>query len=455
MSALHDATALVEHLRGADEPFMVRRGEPGPRWTDADEHRAAYERDPQLYALSALADRVRPGQRARVLYQLLAASRNGLSREVRDTLDRVAGWLATALPAQDVLRVFLALRRARANHKHTSRLLLRWVLNHPALEELARWRRPALVDCLEHALGRDVARACAKLCAADTPAPYVQQHLLRFADNPARIVPVVRYLYRHGTLPPVPAGRMALAGLAPVAPAQAAERLKTVTATNRGDVAATLVHMYRGGATPELRQALERYVEQAALTLPHYEGRIAVVLDLSASTRGYGEREFALASQSQALRLILGRCCTDLQVVAVGGDGGDPPRPEGATDLAAALLDALEAQPDLVVIVSDGYENTAAGDLARVVATLPGLGIQTPIVFCHSKFTAKDDLTLRRPAPQLPEMEFWHQEDFADLLWSLFAHAAGERGVEFLRAQLLRRLDLLQKEAQPWTCPSS
>jgi hypothetical protein len=450
MSTLQDATTFVEHLRSGDKSFRVLRGESGPRWDDADQHQAAWERDPELYALSAVADRVRPAQRARVLFQVLDRTWAGLPEAVRVTLERVAGWLATVLPADDAVSVFLAVRRSRANHKHASRLLLRWLLNHPALEELAARRRRALVDCLEHAMGRNVARACARLLDGADASPYLRRYLLRFADDVERMAAVVRFLYRRAVLPAVPAGCPALDEVTPRADAEpAAERLKTVTATNRGDVAATLVHIYRGGATEELRRALDCYVEDAAATLPHYDGTVALVLDASASTQGYGERAFACISQSQALCLVLERCCANLRVYTVGGSG-DPPRPEGATNLAGTLLDALEGNPDLVAVVSDGYENDGAGDLARVVATLPAAGVRTPVVFCHSKFTAKDDLTLRRPAPALPELEFWHEEDFAEVLWSLFAGAGG-RGTDYLRSQLRRRLALLEKETRPWT----
>jgi hypothetical protein len=380
----------------------------------------------------------------RVLFQLLSASRAGLAAEVRRTLDRAAAVLATVLPSAKVLTVFLALRRCRANHKHTRRFVLCWLLNHPAAEDLAARRRRAFVDCLEHALGRDVARACARLAdEADTP-PYLRRNLLRYADEPERARALLRGVYGRA---PMPAVRQAWRAAPAAEPA--VERFKTVTATNRGDFCATLVHMYRGGATAALRQALERYVEQATAPLPGYDGPLALVLDASASTRGYGEREFACIAQSQALRLVLERCCAELRVYAVGG-AGELPRPEGATDLAAAVLDALDGLPDLVAVVSDGYENHAGGDLARVVASLGACGVRTPVVFCHSKFTAKDDLALRRPAPQLPELEFWHQDDFSEVLWSLFTLASGDRRNEFVRRQLLRRLAQAQEEARPW-----
>ncbi|MBD2741540.1 hypothetical protein [Coleofasciculus sp. FACHB-1120] len=231
-----------------------------------------------------------------------------------------------------------------------------------------------------------------------------------------------------------------------------------ITATNRGDISATLVHLYRRGKSPELMSALQHYVEQAAVNLPKFSGQVALVLDASASTRSYGDREYCSLAQSVALKLVLEKCCANLKVHTLGGVG-ELPMPEGYTDLAGALLDALEDSPDLVAIVSDGYENMYPGDLERVVATLPQLGIHTPIVFCHSKFTALDDLELRRPAANLLQREFWHQDDFEDLLNSLFAIAlprslriAGAKQTEASLQEFLRqKLTFQEKELATWT----
>jgi hypothetical protein len=384
---------------------------------------------------------------------LLAHSRAGLPAEARQTLDRVAAQLLTTLNPNQVLTVFLALRRARCNHKHTRRAVLRYLLNHPRLEALARQRRPALVDGLEHVLGKDVARACARSLAAGEPtSTYVRRHLLRFAGDPERAAQVFLYLYHRGECPaPISQANLEPQTLGEVA-ARTEELPRTITATNRGEIAATMVHIYRGGGNAELQAALDRYTREAVSTLPRFDGTVALVLDASASTRGYGEREYCVISQSEAFRRVLEQCCARLSVFQVGGSGR-PPRPEGDSDLATALLDALDADPDVVAVVSDGYENQLQGDLGRVVASLPAAGVRTPVVFCHSKFSGKDDLDLRRPAPQLPELEFWHQRDFADVLWLLFAHARPPRAEAFLRSELHQRLACLESGRQTWITP--
>ncbi|GAA4070528.1 MULTISPECIES: hypothetical protein [Actinomadura] len=431
-----DTPTLLTHLETHAVPLTLPRG--GTLcWDDADLHRAAYTADPEGYALLALAPGVRPWQRARVLLQVLAASQAGLDDATRATLARLARVLTLALPPAHVITVLLGLRRLRANHKHTTRAALRFVLEHPDADALIAARRPALLDSFEHALGKATARGCARRIAdGDTGSDYLQRRLLRFLTAPHHALRRVPALYAAGPQE----------ATAPHEPVLAVERARrypgTVTATNRGDIAATLVHLYRGGPAEELYVALGRYLAAAVAAYPRFPGTVALVLDASASMRGYGERQWALMSQAAALRMVLSQVCDRVEVVEVGGDERVP---RGATDLATGVLDALAAGPDLVAVVSDGYENVFPGDLARVAATLPHVGVTTPVLFCHAMFTPTDDLTLRRPAPALPQRGFWHQDDFDELLPWMFGHCAA--GEPWLRTALRTRLDALDRQA--------
>ncbi|MGK7877337.1 MAG: VWA domain-containing protein [Xenococcaceae cyanobacterium] len=442
---------LLEHLRTDNTPFILRRDRTPPKWHDAAVHQSAWEQNPQLYALLAVIETVQPWQKVRILFQLLQTSRAGMSKDSRRLLERVTALLLAILHPDQILTVFLALRRVRANHKHTARAILNYILNHPHFEDMAICRRPTVVDCLEHAMGKNVARACAKMLSeSSTDKQYLHRHLFRFARDPEWVKLILPFLYKQET-PQTGNGNYKLVHTRYSEKLEQHQlRPKTVTATNRGDIAATLVHLYRGGKSHQLQQALNRYVEDAAEKLPKFKGQMALVLDASASSRSYGEREFCTLSQSVALQIVLEKCCENLQVHTVGGDGY-PPMPEGNTDLAVPLLDALESEPDLVAILSDGYENVYPGDLERVVEALPKAGVQTPVVFCHSKFTPSDDLTLRSPAPNLPQLEFWHQDDFEDLLLSIFSMVKGKDGEACLQEFLLKKLDQVEKELIPWT----
>ncbi|MGI5422908.1 hypothetical protein [Actinomadura luteofluorescens] len=442
-----DTPTLLAHLHHHDTALSLPRGA-CLRWDDADLHRAAHTGDPEGYALLGLAPGVRPWQRARVLLQILAASQAGLDDRARAVQARVARVLTLGLPPAHVITVLLALRRLRANHKHTTRTALRFVLEHPAADALIAARRPALRDCFEHALGAATARGCAgRIAGGDTASDYLQRRLLRFLTDPAAAPARVQALYDAGKAAAAPPGGDPAAVGEPVLPVDPArQRPATITATNRGDIAATLVHLYRGGPSEDLYAALGRYVGAAAAAFPRFTGTVALVLDASASMRGYGDREWAALSQAAALRMVLSQVCARLEVIETGGDERAP---RGATDLATGVLDALGADPDLVAVVSDGYENVFPGDLAKVVASLPDAGVTTPVVFCHALFTGSDDLTLRRPAPSLPQRGFWHQDDFAELLPWMFGHC--EAGAPWLRAALHDRLDALDRQADTLT----
>src|SRR5262249_36555189 len=126
-----------------------------------------------------------------------------------------------------------------------------------------------------------------------------------------------------GPAPAARSGDRVTTGAAPVVArspdrAPPLEQPKTLTATHPGHISATLVHMYQGGTNIDLKTALARYVEEAAAQAPHFDGHVALVLDASASTLGYGERQFCCVSQSQALRLVMERCCARLSVHTVG-----------------------------------------------------------------------------------------------------------------------------------------
>jgi len=436
---------FINHLSLHNQPFVLRHNGKPPEWDDEALHQEVYNYNPELYALFSVIETVTPEQRLRILFQLLRASRKGFSHNLRLTLESVTNFLFTILHPDKVITVFLALKRVRANHKHTTRAILKYIFEHPECFDMAICRRPAVVDCLEHALGKNVARACAKIVSINGDETYLNQNLLRFINDRERVKTILQLLYRHQGLQNGSGEYVKVHQKYTAILESQQERPKTVTATNRGDIAATLVHIYRGGQSEQLMEAVENYVKQAAAKLPRFDKTLALVFDASASTKSYGDRQYCCLAQSVALKLVLEQCCTKVKVYQVGGTVDVVPTPEGYSDIATSLLDALKGKPDLIAIVSDGYENLYPGDLSRVVASLPQIGIETPIVFCHSKFTNQDDLELRRPATNLPQLEFWHQEDFNNLLFSMLS-IVGEKSEADLREFLLEQLSQFEKQ---------
>ena len=101
-----EVVSFLRHLGSESSPFQVRRTAPAPQWADQTQHETAYRYDPELYGLCSVADKVRPEQQARCLFQLLARSRQNLPTETRQLLDRVAAHLLATLEPEQVLTVF-------------------------------------------------------------------------------------------------------------------------------------------------------------------------------------------------------------------------------------------------------------------------------------------------------------------------------------------------------------
>lgn len=428
---------LLDLLSGPAGRFVVPRHGTTIDWEHHATHATCSEADPELYALGALADTT-DAHRIQVLFQLLRAGRSGLTEAARHTADRVVTVLLAALSDDDVLTAFLALRRVRVHRAHATRAFATWLFGHPALAALVARRRPAVRDVLDHVLGVAVSRASLRAIASGAPA----LRLDRLGVATEDLGPVAAWLLRDGSAPAAPVAERArlVLGSAPAAP-----RPRTVTVTNRGALSAALVHLWRGTPSDALRSEVDDAVAARAATLPRFDGRLALVLDTSASMAGYGDRALASVSQATALWLCLSRCVADLRLVSAGASISHPSaayglRAAGATDLASGVIDALRTAPDLVAVVTDGYETVRSGDLARLVQALPGAGVDTPIVLCTVLFTAADDLTHRRPAPGLPELSCWHEDDFDALITRLCARAPGPVGRRFLCDALRRRL---------------
>jgi len=461
-----DSGAWLLMMRAQAPALHVRR-QGAPADPLLDEHCRAAATDLELYALVAIATKADVEQQIRALAALLATSRANAPEMARGIADRVIAVLVAHLPDAAVLRAFTATRRLRANHKHATRAFVRWLFKHPDVDHLIATHRRILTELLEHVLGRNVARACLKHIGAPSTdgAVYVTKHLHRLLPgvDPARTEALVAYLAHGGPAEaqrgPARASDASLATFVAPTSTSATDPIaydipKTVTATNRGDIAATLVHLYQGGDSPLLRQGLDSYVERAATGLPQLPIKLAVVVDASLSTLGYGDRRYTGISQSWALRLVLGKLCPQLTVHLAGGAGDELPHPEGATDLALPLLDALATQPDVVAIITDGYENRIAGELAAVIDALPRAGITTPIVIITSKFTHKDDLTYRHVAPNTHQLDVWHEADFAVVVETLGSLAHGPLGRTFLHTALVDRLSALERSRPSWILPS-
>ncbi len=137
---------------------------------------------------------------------------------------------------------------------------------------------------------------------------------------------------------------------------------------------------YEMGFDSDVRRAVKERIRSDAEKCPFRPGRIAVVVDTSRSMFGKEDRKLhpiaAALSVALLLREVSGRC----DIFYTGGGSTEFPIPSGDTDLATAVLEAYKTDPEIVFLLTDGYENVSAGTLDELLGALHTLGIKTPLV---------------------------------------------------------------------------
>ncbi|MDY7230591.1 hypothetical protein [Hyalangium rubrum] len=138
-----------------------------------------------------------------------------------------------------------------------------------------------------------------------------------------------------------------------------------------------------------LSQATARTLGRAPLAL----GRVAAVLDNSYSSSGSNEKRRRPLGVALAAHYLLSAAAREYR--AFWTSRVEDPLLVGArgqTDLSAPLLDALEWAPDLVVVVSDGYDNgppNAVAELTRIFRTKLDPGRRTSIIHANPVFDSE------------------------------------------------------------------
>ncbi len=144
----------------------------------------------------------------------------------------------------------------------------------------------------------------------------------------------------------------------------------------------------------ELHAALERAAARVAGRAPSSPGRVAAVLDNSYSSSGSLEKRRRPLGVALAAHYLLSTMASDYRAFwtcPVEEPLLVPAR--GQTDIATPLLEALAWAPDLVVIVSDGYDNDpphAVAELTRVFRAKLDPARRTALVHVTPEFDAEE-----------------------------------------------------------------
>lgn len=149
------------------------------------------------------------------------------------------------------------------------------------------------------------------------------------------------------------------------------------------------LYAFEMGLDGDITKALESKAKKAAEAFPARYRDVGIVVDASASMKGHKTQPLRPMAASLAMRDMLHHVGDRHNTVYVGGEMGDLVHPMGDTALADSLIEVLECTPDVVFVLSDGYENAPAGRFSEVVEQVREIGVQTPIYHLNPVFAAE------------------------------------------------------------------
>ncbi len=140
------------------------------------------------------------------------------------------------------------------------------------------------------------------------------------------------------------------------------------------------LYAYAMGMTEAIASALDDHAARAAARLPFRHRRAGILVDASGSMVGSDEQRLRPMASALALRDMLAMSAEESVIEYAGGTvEGRLVHPHGDTELARGLLRLIRAMPDVIYVISDGYENASAGRFAEVTRELQRIGIRAPI----------------------------------------------------------------------------
>ncbi len=193
------------------------------------------------------------------------------------------------------------------------------------------------------------------------------------------------------------------------------------------------------------QEALLKSARNIVLKSPLKLGKVAAVLDCSYSSSGSSEKRRRPLGVALAAHYLLKIAAIEYKSFWTGKI--EEPllvTARGQTDLATPLLNALLWEPDLIVIISDAWDNDPPGGAAevlRVYRTKLDPTNKISIVHCNPVFDT-DNYTLRSISPIVPTVGLRDAEDLPTML-TFARFAEGSANLKELEDYLASRVETM------------
>lgn len=344
-----------------------------------------------------------------------------------------------ALPPQRALKILRQLRDRRVNNRRSRAVIRAYLAGRPDPVFDAVKYRPQVRALAAHAhlrlpgeLGTFVFEGVSERRVFQTPlleafrrASYADEAIFELpytiAEGLAQRRRVPREVFLRRIEPRLTQGeRLRLQGTAAREEVAIQVDLSRVPLTRLALYVLSLPLTERRERRAELEQALRAAASRALRRAPLRLPRVAAVLDRSFSSSGSQEKKRRPLAVALAVSYLLRAAAREYRAFWTVPLEEDEVllTARGQTDLATPLLAALRAGPELVVIVSDGYENdppAAAGELVRLFRRHLDRERRISILHVNPVLDA-ENLAPRALGPALPTLGLRDAEDLLTMI---------------------------------------
>lgn len=403
-------------------------------------HNALLEHNRMLYASLLNLPGLSAEDSMQIIQRLLAVTEQGgqtVSLDVKKTEDHLIGEVLPFMEVSKVLDGFKQLVALKVNNQRTANWIKSYILGSPQVEQWAVSHRNTLAKLLVHAMGKQVAQTCVNFILlksnkrSDHQNAYLEKNLYRFIGDNTKELIQDTYLFLFGKLNKTSHEKLnaylqsrknlengkglpykVLRGLAATFhPKTESSQVRRLAGKNKVKreyiVGGELVDANSTNLVDRIRKQYldgtkDEWVTQKILAeasrLPHWDAKVALILDTSYSMLGFGARMYNNLSIATAMTQVLEKRTSDIKIIQVGNkQTSEFPKAKGVTTLAEGILEAMGYQPDAVLVISDGYENVEQGDAKMVLQGLKNLGVNTPFVHILPAFTVREAYEHRQP----------------------------------------------------------
>jgi hypothetical protein len=398
-------------------------------------HQRLMSADRGIYSISLLLPGITDFSRQTAIENLLSNPVKEPGFLTADEETQIIRFLAESLPPQRMLKLYVSLKEGKVNNSRTARIIIASILNSPKLELWSVKYRSKLRESLKHAWGERQSSILAAILQKDENTrnekelklvrKYIGKYLYPGCDE-QRIHECIRFIFKdesNMTLKKLKAFADAKKSIeaGKVLPYEVLEGIRstyfpdvkneeilqltksTLTESQKitfqrkaknsdvklefnpekYDAVRLYLFAYEMGMTEKIRKALDKKALDATFLFNIDDKKAGILVDGSQSMMGPETQKLKPMATALAMRDVLVKAAKESVLIYCGEneiDENDMIVPAGATTLAEGLIEMMMQKPDIIFILSDGYENSPAGRFDEVLKRAKEIGVEIPVI---------------------------------------------------------------------------